>query len=378
MNISEFLRKVFEYESPPSVNDLADDTGISKAGISKKVSKCCKKGLIKKECHENGGSRVSIYLTEAGKNRIIQASSCPQEVNGVNSERTVRDSYDDDRYFIHNFEVGVDLRNHEMLDDSWKERAMEYEDLDVSLYDSMGETRLIHDEWIFRITNEKVHIRVRHEITGADVRNIKDQMMDRARDGIEFIEERLPLKLSSNPQSIRVNSQHIGIIGHHLARHIDDHMDADVSDFRVRDDDGELLMWIDRSNGRLELEAGNGGSPSGKRETAEDDIAFMEEWSYKLRSNKSKARSLFSDIDDLDRAVKLLLARELRKDRESSDNTEYDNPVQELFMEYWRDSDYNRPFFHSQSGGLMVFRSDGSGCEKILSGDAVRRLKSDA
>jgi len=378
MTTCDFLREIWEFDSPPSINDLADSLDVSDSAVSQRVSKLQEKGLLKKESHENGGSRVSIYLTEGGKDRLIGGTESLERLKSVNCERTVRDSYDQDRYFIHNFRASTELRNRKMLDSSWIERAREHDEIEYKYVSEFDHHHLVTDNWLYRITQENVTIRVRHEITGSDVRTIKDQMMDRAREGIEFIEDALPLNLSGNPHEIRVESQHIGVIGHHLARHIDDHLEKDVTDFRVRDDDGELLIWIDRSDGRLEMEAGNGGRPSGKRETAEDDMAFLEEWSYKLRENKGRARSLFSDIDDLDRAVRVLLARELKEDRESSDNTEYDSPVQELFMEYWRDSEYNRPFFHSQSGGLMVFRSDGSGCEKILSGDAVRRLKSDA
>lgn len=378
------LKEIYDFDNPPSIGDVADALDVSNPYASKEISKLEDKGWIKKESHQNGGSRLSIYVTEAGKDAILEGTESPEEVKPVNSERTSPEGYSESKYFIHNFRASTSLRNRDILDESWVERSLEYEEIEYKYISEFGHHHLITDKWLFRVTQENVTVRVREEIQGSDVRSLKDQMMDKVRDGIEFLEDRTPLKLDSKINSLRVESQHIGRIGHHLAMYLENHYDGDPTEFRVREDDGELLMWIDRSDGRLELEAGNGGRPSGKRETAEDDMAFLEEWVYRLRSNKDQARDLFSlrpevddnseKLDQLDQAIRLLLSRELKQDREDVSGSSYDNPVQEKFMEYWRDPEYNRPFFHTSSGGLMAFRSDGSGCKKILSGDEVERL----
>lgn len=67
----------------------------------------------------------------------------------------------------------------------------------------------------------------------------------------------------------------------------------------------------------------------------------------------------------------------VQEEEESSENS-YDDPVQEIFMETWKDPDYNRPFFRDAADGgehLCAFRSDGSDFEIILKSDTVQRLR---
>jgi len=85
-----------------------------------------------------------------------------------------------------------------------------------------------------------------------------------------------------------------------------------------------------------------------------------------VRSNQQVAQQNQEIIQNLNEKVS--------EDRGQS----YDNPVQEIFMDTWRDPEYNRPFFREASGGgehLMAFRSDGEGCEVILDADTVGRLR---
>jgi len=66
------------------------------------------------------------------------------------------------------------------------------------------------------------------------------------------------------------------------------------------------------------------------------------------------------------------------KDEISQDGQSYDDPVQEIFMEYWKDPEWNRPFFRDASGGgehLCCFKSDGSDFEIVLKASTVEKLR---
>lgn len=70
------------------------------------------------------------------------------------------------------------------------------------------------------------------------------------------------------------------------------------------------------------------------------------------------------------------LADKVSQRSESSQS--YDDPVQEIFMEYWNDPEWNRPFFRDASGGgehLCCFKNDGSDFEIVLEASEVEMLR---
>jgi len=72
------------------------------------------------------------------------------------------------------------------------------------------------------------------------------------------------------------------------------------------------------------------------------------------------------------------LKEEVVQEEPESSGHDYDDPVQEIFMNIWEDSDYNRPFFRDAADGgehLCAFKSDGSDFEIILKSETVQRLK---
>jgi DNA-binding MarR family transcriptional regulator len=87
-----------------------------------------------------------------------------------------------------------------------------------------------------------------------------------------------------------------------------------------------------------------------------------------------------TSIQERNNAALVAMTQQLEeiKNGLQEESSSYDDPVQEIFMETWKDPDYNRPFFRDAADGgehLCAFKSDGSDFEIILKSETVERLR---
>lgn len=128
------------------------------------------------------------------------------------------------------------------------------------------------------------------------------------------------------------------------------------------------------------------GSTETKVEGVEQEVSTMKQMLQELQVNRKeekKTRKAFMEqvrsINQVAQSNQQIIEELVdRLPQEESSSQSYDDPVQEIFMEYWKDPEWNRPFFRDASGGgehLCCFKSDGSDFEIILKADAVERLR---
>jgi len=130
-----------------------------------------------------------------------------------------------------------------------------------------------------RFTNEKVFITLRDFRDRASrVNRLKQRLMVEAADAVEEVEEvcdPVELKSKYGKPMFQVNQQHLAIVEDPFAELVVECDDADLPDFRVYDEEGNLRMWIDDSEGERHLET---GTPSF---WAEDDLSFIRDEVYR-------------------------------------------------------------------------------------------------
>lgn len=294
---------------------------------------------------------------------------------------------------LHGLVVVVDFRG-EILPAELRGKLESSKRVNHSRYDSEATSFVWTNKFFLRLHKESLTVQVREGVNfkGENIVEVFKEFQDELEDLLYWISRVSGLDVDVSRYDLR--RCELAFEDHYLAELVEKIPDLDLSDFVVRDEDIEKdVLKLDSSFGK-ELEALSPERAEEIGRTVESEMIQLSNRGDAVR-RRHRFENCLSErdvdperlvdvpeqVDDLDRAVRVLLSRALDEnnhqnvdDENGSRRESYENPVQELFMRYWRDDDYNRPFFHKDSGGLMVFKKDGSGCEKILSGEEVERL----
>lgn len=160
--------------------------------------------------------------------------------------------------------------------------------------------------WVYRLTGRSLEVRLRNELSGHDVETLKDRAWNKAIEGLDHLEELIDQEIPRDQFQLRIQTQHIGARRRHITKAFIDHIDqntlADPRKFRVIDEEDEVRIYCDASGpgGMLEGEAGNGGKVNGRMDTAEDDMALLEEFTNDLIQDPRSARRLSDTPERLD------------------------------------------------------------------------------
>lgn len=163
--------------------------------------------------------------------------------------------------------------------DSWAESWLEEEGFRYEVNRQTKSYIAYLDGFEVRFTNEKVFIRLRDfRDRAVRVNRLKQRLMVKAADAVERVEEICdPVELESKygRPMFKVNQQHLAVVEDPFAELVVECSEADLPDFRVYDEEGNLRMWIDDSEGERHLET---GTPSF---WAEDDLSFIRDEIYR-------------------------------------------------------------------------------------------------
>lgn len=292
---------------------------------------------------------------------------------------------------LHGLVVKVEVQGGEILPSELRGILQSSDRVHHSRVESSSQSFVWTNKFFLRLHKESVTVQVREGVnfSGDNVVEVFDEFHNELEDLLHWVNRVSPVTLDIDRYDLR--RCEMAFEDHYLAELIEKVDELSLSDFVVHDDDIDKdVLEMDSSFGK-ELEALSGARAEEVADSVEsemrqialnrDAVQRRHEFERELSDKQVDAERVVETperVDDLERATRVLLARALNENHENGDddNAEsYENPVQELFMRYWQDDDFNRPFFHKDSGGLMVFRSDGSGCKKILSGEEVEKLQ---
>lgn len=309
------LRAIHKHE-PTTNAELQEELSKSSSTVSRRLTEIEKNNWIEK----NKTGRVKeTHLTDQGKKALDIAPRGQKEREG--HEEDVTTEAGQIRAHSYACEFGI----HDGADRSkWSGRVIEAEDLRFRELED-GSDLVFSDSYTARVRPQKIIIRVGSEI-GEDAHDLASRCLEKARRAREDIEARLPFKLSYHPRNhrVKVKEQEFAIIRHPFAEALIENSDLSVEDVTFFDEDEDHKLWIDDSKGNKELESGRGAKFD------EEDIQLLrEDLEHKVRNPEQteRRRNITEEVDELEdrietieQATRVLLSRELRKDRESRED----------------------------------------------------------
>ena len=368
------------------LSNLADMREVSEKAVSKSLKVLQSEGLVSVD----DSQKPHIYsLTGDGFRVLLDGGYGGGSVQKLGSKGESGQGSVVRR--LHGLLVRVRVQSGEVLPAELRGRLKSSRRVSHSRVESESQSFVWTNRFFLRLHKNSVTVQVREGVNfkGENIVEVFRNFQEELEDLLYWVNRVSDVYLDVDEYDLR--RCELAFEDHYLAELVESIDDLSLSDFVVRDDDiGKDVLEMDSSFGK-ELEALSGERAEEVGRTVEsemrqlalnqDAVRSRHEFESELSDKGVDAERVVETperVDDLERATRVLLARSLDENHQSSDdkNSEsYDNPVQELFMRYWRDDDYNKPFFHKDSGGLMVFRSDGSGCKKLLSGEEVEKLR---
>ena len=268
-----------------SQNRLSKRLGVTEARVSQIIKEVNEEGNEQDLIRVDRSTRPHIlYLTETGQrftgNKLIKYLDEAPAQKPLNSS-ALRSGSDRGLVKLHNFVVKAEIQNTDELlsrraqwfnGEDWCESWMEKEGLSFEEDDrSHGYVVTIGGVTV-RFTRENVFIRMGH-FYGTDVNEVKERSMSEAREKVRWLNDCTPVKVESKfgIPMFSVNQQEIASVRDAFAEMVVQHDGTDLRDFRVYDEEGNLRMWVDDSDGERHLET---GSPS---DWSEDDLHFYKD-----------------------------------------------------------------------------------------------------
>ena len=291
---------------------LAQELDVSEARVSQLVKDINEKGEdddYGKIIEVDRSSRPYIlYLTDSGKRftgtKLIEELEDRTPQKALNSNLSPVGERGLLKWHNHTIEVSIqntdDLINSQrkwFSGDDWFNSWMEEKKLEFE-EDKVSQSYLVNmGGYVLRFTREKVFIQLGH-FYGRDARELGNRVMREGREAVEFLNSRTPVKAESKfgTPMFKVNQQEIAIVREAFAEIVVEHPETDLRDFRVFDEEGNLRMWIDNSDGERHLET---GTPN---HFAEDDLHFYKDevigWSIQHKDEwRGLKRLMESDSD---------------------------------------------------------------------------------
>lgn len=305
------------------------------------------------------------------------------------------------------------------------------------LKDEYNDFIVAEDTWVIRFHKDSVTFQLRDgcSIYGGSSQEVVRKAHSQAREIGSWVESVADVDLQL--ERFLIQRSELAFEEHPLAELADDLPGVPLSRFEVVDQDiGKTVLAMDASPGKPELESKSGEQAERVAQNIERELqeytenpealefrhSFEREASIQEISGQEAVHSIrqASDVKEQmgttvekvsqvekkvsemkqliksnaqlsqeqkktqDAVIELVrsnqnVIQELKDEVVSQESSQsYDDPVQEIFMEYWEDPEWNRPFFRDASGGgehLCCFRNDGSDFEVILKADTVRRLR---
>jgi len=220
------------------------------------------KQLEKKEYIEiDTSGKIHIFkLTDTGLD-LLDSSTTPSEgvVYGENSQRKSnklpKPTWGEVTFSLHNFRVKTKLVTQEKFHSNRREEILESKDLNWS-YDEETDSYRTHIKGQkVRITRSAIVIQLK-EIRGGSPFWCKDRGMEKALKVINWINDHTRFTIQGDygfDVQAEVVSQEIAMFNSKLARAVIE-SDYPTREFRIYDESGRTVMFVDNSNGEYHLE----------------------------------------------------------------------------------------------------------------------------
>lgn len=287
----------------PSITDIKEEVGTSRKNVNSHLTDLEDRGLInvKKTSHTHIRS-----VTSEGEDFLLDHLSDLSEVNSSGKQV--------DPYFIHFFSVRCEFPGGDMLREDWRERFKEFEDLQVEEHKDFDRIQVKQEKWVYRLTGRSIKVILRNEVSGNDVETLKDRAWSKAMKGLEHLEKLIGQDIPRDQFQVSVETQHVGARRRHICKAFIDHVErntvSDPRDFRVLEgdqgEDDRIRIYCDASGpgGLLEAEAGNGGQVNGRMDTAEDDMALLQDVTNDMIEDPKASRRLMDSPERIDQVEK--------------------------------------------------------------------------
>jgi DNA-binding MarR family transcriptional regulator len=225
--------------------EIASLTGKHDSQISKSLKQLKSQGLVEKE---DSGRTKKISLTDKGSKTLLHLiSGTQEELNNLLS--------------LHKLSVKMPIQNLKELKQSryhrWREEMFNEYSIEHTYHSSNDSFRIHESEYQFTVTRDNVIITL-DEIVGTDSMRLKTRAFQRIKKASSMIEDKTEIKLKDDYRRINceISTQHMAIQGDPLSKLVSElkSMNAPVT---ITDQNGDALAWIDDSDGKKHLEAGD-------------------------------------------------------------------------------------------------------------------------
>lgn len=273
-----------------SLSNLVElvDFDTSTSTISRLVNKANDRNLliIKKD-----DGNPNVYQVTSLGERFIEQRDPYQEEPGRSDAGEVR---------IHYIRGQLQIQNIKSIDDKWKEESIKKEM--VPHYEEGGPFEIR-----YRVTGDKLIIYLLKDVEGYNVVSLKSEIMYQFIKSLEYLQQFTPYRFKKKRcLRIKTSTQHIALVRDPFAEFVDRNSDVKLSDIKINDENSELRFWMDKSDGKPELEAGWGNNPGGLKYWSESDIFFIKKYVYEFLINNKRLWKKFlrflknADLDELE------------------------------------------------------------------------------
>ncbi len=369
-------------------------------------------GLVNYESSYSG-SKVSLTTTgfEEIQNAPYPQGNVGADVGGRDLKR------------LHGFVVTARIMSE--TPDDWIGVLQEKEELTV-LKDGDNDSILARDKWVIRLHKNSLTLQLREgcSISANDSAAVFRKAHTQAQNVGAWLEGAAGIRIQL--KRFKITNAELGFEGHPLAELAGDLPGVPLDRFSVMDEDLQKeALGIDGSPAEHEeLEPKSERTESiaqtienemqqyvkrpeaiEKRHNLENEMMVQDvsaqETVHAVRqmgSTITQVKQVQEDVSDMKQMIKqqeqtrnalIELVRsnqnvihelkdEVVQEEEEESSSNYEDPVQEIFMEVWDDPEYNRPFFRDAADGgehLCAFKSDGSDFEIILRSETIERLR---
>lgn len=258
----EVLESIFDYEKRSGKmiqRDIVDQLGKDKGQISNILDGLEEKGLVERE--REGRSKIISLNGKGHKQLHYLKSSGSEKYNSL--------------LHLHKFVVKFPIQNLEELKkkraEDWREKSVrkiqDYKHNERNDAYSVSEER-----YNYRITRENILVSI-EDLLGQDPTLLKEKAINEAIKAAEKIEKELSIELTNYYKGIRaeITNQHIAIMKDPLSELVHE-TGYQGCDIKISDEDGNIRLWIDDSEGRKDLEA---GTQFGSHGFSEQDIDII-------------------------------------------------------------------------------------------------------
>lgn len=237
----------------------------------------------------NDDTKPRIYtVTKAGREYFEEVDPYSESWEKSETELDLRAN-------LHNVTAKIPLSYPENLPDGWKQSMLKVSPVTGTEYWRGNDSVKVEKErFIIRFTSENAFIRIEDPIISSDLSESQFEAISKVLDAKKWCEEQTPVNFDDRVRlKIDFSTQHIAIEGDPLHYFADELSEVDLNDVELRNDEGELILWCDCSDGKRHLEMGQGGS-----EIAEDGIEAILSVYRSIIENRDNWREVLPLIEE--------------------------------------------------------------------------------